>query len=555
MALAGEYVAALQEFDGVLGEVERIMHQQDDGGLRAKWKACHQALQEEQNLVRRLEGESNEPERPSSAPTKEVSTTGRIAGVEAHTPAGKQFLPVVRSANKQTTPQFTIHVPPERPTTADYRTPFPHSSTSVHQSSGWNDETRHEFSSGRSLSRAPSPRDPDVWEPPVPHRFGRHICLSDDGAAPPRSKPRRRSQTADAGSAARQRRTPGRPAVTAVAKVDSWRDPRDRPIRLGDRGRGDDDMPLVLQRYTGPDQDLAAALERDVVDKSPGVRWDDIAGLEEAKRLLQENVVLPLYMPDFFQGIRRPVKGVLLFGPPGTGKTMLAKAVATECQTTFFNVSSSTLASKYRGESERMVRCLFEMARALAPSTIFIDEIDSLCSSRGATGEHEASRRVKTEILVQIDGIHSHAEPGQRGQVMVLAATNFPWDIDEALRRRLEKRIYIPLPAAPERSELLRLALKEVEVADDVDFEQLAQLTEGYSGDDITNVCRDAAMNGMRTMITGKTPEQIRAMSREDVNQPISMQDFRQALHRINSSVSSTDVKRHLAYMQEFGSV
>ncbi|EIE18807.1 katanin-like protein [Coccomyxa subellipsoidea C-169] len=313
-------------------------------------------------------------------------------------------------------------------------------------------------------------------------------------------------------------------------------------------------MPSVLHRFSGPDQDLAAALERDVMDTSPGVHWEDIAGLEQAKRLLQENVVLPLYMPDFFQGIRRPVKGVLMFGPPGTGKTMLAKAVATECQTTFFNVSSSTLASKYR-QSERMVRCLFEMARALAPSTIFIDEIDALCSSRGATGEHEASRRVKTEILVQIDGMHSHADPGQKGQVMVLAATNFPWDIDEALRRRLEKRIYIPLPAAPERSELLRLALKEVDVADDVDFDQLAALTEGYSGDDITNVCRDAAMNGMRTKIAGKTPEQIRAMRREDVNQPVNMQDFHHALQRINSSVSLTDVKRHLAYMQEFGSV
>ena len=307
--------------------------------------------------------------------------------------------------------------------------------------------------------------------------------------------------------------------------------------------------------FNAADRELAQMLERDLVDRSPGVRWDDIAGLADAKRLLEEAVVLPLLMPDFFQGIRRPWKGVLVFGPPGTGKTLLAKAVATECGTTFFNVSSSTLASKFRGESERMVRVLFEMARLASPSTIFIDEIDALCTKRGGEGEHEASRRVKSELLTQIDGLSGVGDDGnKKPMVMVLAATNFPWDLDEALRRRLEKRIYIPLPDAESCVELLKLNLKGVDVDQDVDWAALAKRMSGYSGDDITNVCRDAAMNGMRRAVAGKKPDEIRRLSAKDVATPVTMRDFEEALCRVSTSVAREDVEKHEEFMRDFGS-
>jgi len=209
-------------------------------------------------------------------------------------------------------------------------------------------------------------------------------------------------------------------------------------------------------------------LERDVLDKNPRVQFDDIADLLETKKLLQEAVLLPLLMPEYFKGIRRPWKGICMFGPPGTGKTMLAKAVATQGKTKFFNVSASSLASKWKGDSEKLVRILFEMARFYAPSTIFFDEIDALASQRGGSCEHEASRRVKAELLIQMDGVNSTSSAGANEQeeeqknVIVLAATNRPWDLDEAIRRRLEKRVYIPLPSAAGRQQLFEINLKDV---------------------------------------------------------------------------------------------
>ena len=202
---------------------------------------------------------------------------------------------------------------------------------------------------------------------------------------------------------------------------------------------------------TDYDDKLKEIILRDLLLKIPKITWNDIVGLEMAKRTLKEAVILPALRPDLFKGLRSPPKGVLLFGPPGTGKTMLGKCVAAVSQSSFFCISASTLTSKYHGEGEKLVRKLFDVARELQPSVIFIDEIDSLLSSRHSR-EHDAVRRLKTEFLIQFDGVSTNA----KDRVLVMGATNRPQDLDDAVLRRMEKRIYIPLPDEDARKTLLK---------------------------------------------------------------------------------------------------
>ncbi|KAM8743481.1 katanin p60 ATPase-containing subunit A-like 2 isoform 1-T1 [Acanthopagrus schlegelii] len=252
---------------------------------------------------------------------------------------------------------------------------------------------------------------------------------------------------------------------------------------------------------SGEMRDLAAIISRDIYLHSPNVRWEDIIGLEDAKRLVKEAVVYPIKYPQLFTGILSPWKGLLLYGPPGTGKTLLAKAVATECKTTFFNISASSIVSKWRGDSEKLVRVLFELARYHAPSTIFLDELESVMSQRGTSmgGEHEGSRRMKTELLVQMDGLARSED-----LVFVLAASNLPWELDHAMLRRLEKRILVSLPSAPARQAMIshwlppRSSTGGVELRTELDYETLAKGMEGYSGSDIRLVCKEAAMRPVR---------------------------------------------------------
>lgn len=214
-----------------------------------------------------------------------------------------------------------------------------------------------------------------------------------------------------------------------------------------------------------------------------------------AKQALQEMVILPAVRPELFTGLRSPAKGLLLFGPPGNGKTLLARAIATECSATFFNISAATLTSKYVGDGEKLVRALFSVARKLQPSIIFIDEIDSLLSERN-TGEHEASRRLKTEFLVEFDGLPSNMDSDK---IVVLGATNRPHELDEAALRRFTKRVYVALPDQSTREHLIRkLLAKQGCQLPDTAIANLAAHTKGYSGSDLTALAKDAALEPIR---------------------------------------------------------
>ncbi|OLN87675.1 putative AAA domain-containing protein [Colletotrichum chlorophyti] len=309
---------------------------------------------------------------------------------------------------------------------------------------------------------------------------------------------------------------------------------------------------------SGIDETAAKQILNEIIVQGDEVHWSDVAGLEIAKNALRETVVYPFLRPDLFMGLREPARGMLLFGPPGTGKTMLARAVATESRSTFFSISASSLTSKYLGESEKLVRALFSLAKALAPSIIFVDEIDSLLSQRSGSGEHEATRRIKTEFLIQWSDLQRAAagravedkdkNRGDPNRVLVLAATNLPWAIDEAARRRFVRRQYIPLPEPETRSTQLRTLLgQQKHSLTDSDIERLVLLTDGFSGSDITALAKDAAMGPLRSL-----GEALLHMTMEEIR-PISLADFEASLTTIRPSVSKAGLKEYEDWAKEFG--
>lgn len=280
------------------------------------------------------------------------------------------------------------------------------------------------------------------------------------------------------------------------------------PIRKGSTGRNtppprsrtpiggpSTSVSSQLISVKGVEPKLVQIIMDEIVEGGAKVEWNDIAGQEVAKQALQEMVILPSVRPELFTGLRSPAKGLLLFGPPGNGKTLLARAVATECSATFFNISAASLTSKYVGDGEKLVRALFAIAREMQPSIIFIDEVDSLLSER-SSGEHEASRRLKTEFLVEFDGLPSNPE---NDRIVVLAATNRPQELDEAALRRFPKRVYVSLPDLNTRELLLkRLLAKQGSPLSTDAAKRLAVCTDGYSGSDLTALAKDAALEPIR---------------------------------------------------------
>ncbi|NXD10528.1 KATL2 protein, partial [Nothocercus nigrocapillus] len=305
-------------------------------------------------------------------------------------------------------------------------------------------------------------------------------------------------------------------------------------------------------------RELATVVSKDIYLHNLNVKWDDIIGLDAAKRLVKEAVVYPIRYPQLFTGILSPWKGLLLYGPPGTGKTLLAKAVATECSTTFFNISASTIVSKWRGDSEKLVRVLFELARYHAPSTIFLDELESVMSQRGtvAGGEHEGSRRMKTELLVQMDGLARSDD-----LVFVLAASNLPWELDPAMLRRLEKRILVDLPSREARQAMIQHWLPPLsnnqgaELRTELDYGLLGQETEGYSGSDIKLVCKEAAMRPVRKIFNALENHQPDNNNLSTIRlDTITTADFLDVIAHTKPSAKNLSQK-YTAWQREFESV
>jgi len=267
-----------------------------------------------------------------------------------------------------------------------------------------------------------------------------------------------------------------------------------------------------------------------VVTEKPKVNWDEVVGLDPAKKAVKEAIVYPVQRPDLFP-LGWP-RGILLFGPPGCGKTLLAAAVATEIDATFYSIDAASIMSKWLGEAEQNVAKLFGSARKSAiegkAAIVFVDELDSLMGQH--SNEVGGEIRVRNQFLKEMDGI---VDKGKNLHVYVIGATNKPWDLDWAFIRRFQKRILVPLPDHHTRLMMLKLYTSNLQIDQDVDHHELARLSEGFSGSDIRDVCQSAQLS-----LIGEFFESGKALDKEAKPRALTMSDFRQIFEERKPSVS-----------------
>ncbi len=287
-----------------------------------------------------------------------------------------------------------------------------------------------------------------------------------------------------------------------------------------------------------------AKFEQLVLNEKPSVRWEDIANLNAAKRAIEESIIFPVKRPDLFP-LGWP-RGILFFGPPGCGKTLLAAAVATEIDATFFCIDAASIMSKWLGESEKNVAHLFEEVRRMSsngkPAIVFIDEIDSLVGIRSQEVGGEV--RARNQFLKEMDGV---IDKKRLLHAYVIGATNKPWVLDDPFRRRFQKRIFVPLPEADARLEMFRIFSKNLNMGEDVTFEELAKITDGYSGSDIYDNFQAAQMKVVREFFEKGNPEDKQAKPR-----PIIMNDFRDVFRIRKPSVDQSTMRFYHKWSEEF---
>ena len=510
----------------------------------------------------------NEPLISKKKQKLETLVQDRLAGVSS---GNKFFKPVICQTNKESTNNWNKEQPLAN------RDPFINSKDPYNPNPNTRDT--HNFSSNNNFQQQNQRRDPFSANPP---RNASLFPINSDSSNPPMFQPQ-----------APQQRYPQKPKPNPppsdvssgfVTAKDQLRingntiPPKQQQTTYDDEDNKQPTMNLS-KRFQPPykaapvapkkpqtnsllsrskisedklknlDQKMVEVIESEILDNTPKLAWSDIAGLEAPKTKIIEMIVWPFSNPEIFTGIRAPPRGLLLFGPPGTGKTMIGKAIASDTNFTFFSISASSLTSKWVGEGEKMVKTLFLLAAAYQPAVVFIDEVDSLLCSR-SENENEASRRIKTEFLCQMEGASTNSSE----RLLFIGATNRPQELDDAALRRFVKKLYIPLPNSTGRREFLKSIIKkEVDLGNkyelsETEIEEIVGKTKGYSGADLRNLCAEAALNPLRGGVD------ISRLTKETLR-PTNLKDFIEALSQVKPTVSQKDLKQYLDWNRSYGTV